>query len=69
MQKHRNAKSHTKRSRQGSAAFRPPEALVAALAKAGVEFIPENGGGAGVLLAKRVSEPNGRSALLDSTKA
>ncbi|OKO66897.1 helix-turn-helix domain-containing protein [Bradyrhizobium sp. AS23.2] len=29
------------------------EALVAALEKAGVEFIPENGGGAGVRLAKR----------------
>jgi transcriptional regulator with XRE-family HTH domain len=28
-------------------------ALVAALEKAGVEFIPENGGGAGVRLAKR----------------
>ena len=27
--------------------------LVAALEKAGVEFIPENGGGAGVRLAKR----------------
>jgi predicted transcriptional regulator len=30
------------------------QALVAALEKAGVEFIPENGGGAGVRLAKRV---------------
>jgi transcriptional regulator with XRE-family HTH domain len=29
------------------------KALVAALEKAGVEFIPENGGGAGVRLAKR----------------
>ena len=29
------------------------EALVSALEKAGVEFIPENGGGAGVRLAKR----------------
>lgn len=29
------------------------EALVAALEKAGVEFIPENGGGAGVRLKKR----------------
>ena len=29
------------------------EALVAALEKAGVEFIPENGGGAGVRLVKR----------------
>jgi hypothetical protein len=29
------------------------EALVAALQEAGVEFIPENGGGAGVRLAKR----------------
>jgi predicted transcriptional regulator len=29
------------------------QALVAALEKAGVEFIPENGGGAGVRLAKR----------------
>jgi hypothetical protein len=29
------------------------DALVAALEKAGVEFIPENGGGAGVRLAKR----------------
>lgn len=29
------------------------EAIVAALEKAGVEFIPENGGGAGVRLAKR----------------
>ena len=28
-------------------------ALVTALEKAGVEFIPENGGGAGVRLAKR----------------
>jgi predicted transcriptional regulator len=28
-------------------------ALVSALEKAGVEFIPENGGGAGVRLAKR----------------
>ena len=31
----------------------PGEALVAALEKAGVEFIAENGGGAGVRLAKR----------------
>lgn len=30
------------------------QALVAALEKAGVEFIPENGGGAGVRLAQRV---------------
>ena len=29
------------------------ESLVAALREAGVEFIPENGGGAGVRLAKR----------------
>jgi predicted transcriptional regulator len=29
------------------------EALVAALQEAGVEFIPENGGGAGVRIAKR----------------
>ncbi len=29
------------------------QALVRALEKAGVEFIPENGGGAGVRLAKR----------------
>jgi predicted transcriptional regulator len=29
------------------------KALIAALAKAGVEFIPENGGGAGVRLARR----------------
>jgi predicted transcriptional regulator len=29
------------------------QALVAALREAGVEFIPENGGGAGVRLAKR----------------
>jgi predicted transcriptional regulator len=29
------------------------EALVAALQEAGVEFIPENGGGAGVRLTKR----------------
>jgi predicted transcriptional regulator len=29
------------------------EALVAALREAGVEFIPENGGGAGVRVAKR----------------
>jgi transcriptional regulator with XRE-family HTH domain len=29
------------------------DALVAALEKGGVEFIPENGGGAGVRLAKR----------------
>ena len=29
------------------------QALVVALEKAGVEFIPENGGGAGVRLAKR----------------
>jgi predicted transcriptional regulator len=33
------------------------EALVAALEKAGVEFIPENGGGAGVRLAKRARRP------------
>ena len=30
------------------------ESLVAALREAGVEFIPENGGGAGVRLAKRL---------------
>ena len=29
------------------------EAIVHALKKAGIEFIPENGGGAGVRLAKR----------------
>ena len=29
------------------------QAIVRALEKAGVEFIPENGGGAGVRLAKR----------------
>jgi predicted transcriptional regulator len=29
------------------------QALVVAIEKAGVEFIPENGGGAGVRLAKR----------------
>jgi hypothetical protein len=29
------------------------QALVAALEKAGVEFIPENGGGAGVRLKRR----------------
>jgi predicted transcriptional regulator len=32
------------------------QALVAALEKAGVEFIPENGGGAGVRLAKRIKK-------------
>ena len=31
------------------------EALVTALEKAGVEFIPENGGGAGVRMRKRAS--------------
>lgn len=30
------------------------DALVAALEKAGIEFIAENGGGAGVRLAKRI---------------
>ena len=30
------------------------ESLVSALREAGVEFIPENGGGAGVRLAKRL---------------
>jgi predicted transcriptional regulator len=33
------------------------EALVAALQEAGVEFIPENGGGAGVRVAKRQRRP------------
>lgn len=33
------------------------EALVAALQEAGVEFIPENGGGAGVRIAKRQRRP------------
>lgn len=33
------------------------DALVAALEKAGVEFIPENGGGAGVRLRKRAVKP------------
>jgi transcriptional regulator with XRE-family HTH domain len=33
------------------------EALVAALQEAGVEFILENGGGAGVRLAKRIRRP------------
>jgi predicted transcriptional regulator len=33
------------------------EALVVALQKAGVEFIPENGGGAGVRIAKRQRRP------------
>jgi len=32
------------------------EALIAALEKAGVEFIAENGGGAGVRLRKRSSK-------------
>lgn len=35
------------------------EALVAALQKAGVEFIPENGGGAGVRLKKRPEKVKG----------
>jgi predicted transcriptional regulator len=33
------------------------EALVATLREAGVEFIPENGGGAGVRVAKRQRRP------------
>jgi hypothetical protein len=32
------------------------QALIAALEKAGVEFIPENGGGAGVRLARRAKK-------------
>ena len=32
-------------------------AIAKALKKAGVEFIPENGGGAGVRLAKRIKRP------------
>jgi transcriptional regulator with XRE-family HTH domain len=32
------------------------DALVAALEKAGVEFIPENGGGAGVRMKKRAAK-------------
>ena len=35
--------------------------LIAALEKAGVEFIPENGGGAGVRLAKRTKKKSGTS--------
>jgi transcriptional regulator with XRE-family HTH domain len=34
------------------------EALVAALEKAGIEFIAENGGGAGVRLKKRAKRPS-----------
>jgi predicted transcriptional regulator len=33
------------------------EALVAALQKAGIEFLPENGAGVGVRLAKRQRQP------------
>jgi predicted transcriptional regulator len=33
------------------------EALVTALQKAGIEFLPENGAGAGVRLAKRQRRP------------
>jgi transcriptional regulator with XRE-family HTH domain len=33
------------------------DSLVSALEQAGVEFIPENGGGAGVRLAKRIRRP------------
>jgi predicted transcriptional regulator len=36
------------------------EKLVAALQKAGVEFIAENGGGAGVRLKKRAAKKPGR---------
>jgi predicted transcriptional regulator len=36
-----------------SAQHRTIEAIVRALGKGGVQFIPENGGGAGVRLAKR----------------
>jgi predicted transcriptional regulator len=36
-----------------SAQHRTIQAIVQALERAGVEFIPENGGGAGVRLAKR----------------
>ena len=36
-----------------SAQYRTIEAIVHALEKAGVRFLPENGGGAGVRLAKR----------------
>jgi len=34
------------------------EALVAALEKTGIEFIAENGGGAGVRLKKRAKRPS-----------
>jgi transcriptional regulator with XRE-family HTH domain len=37
------------------------EALQHALEAAGIEFIPENGGGPGVRLRKRVGEPAGES--------
>ncbi|MER8523749.1 MULTISPECIES: helix-turn-helix transcriptional regulator [unclassified Mesorhizobium] len=36
------------------------DALVAALETAGIEFIPENGGGAGVRLARRSNSPKGQ---------
>ncbi|MER8595341.1 helix-turn-helix domain-containing protein [Mesorhizobium sp. M1182] len=36
------------------------EALTAALEAAGVEFIPENGGGAGVRLARRSDDAKGK---------
>ncbi|MER8509370.1 helix-turn-helix transcriptional regulator [Mesorhizobium sp. M0199] len=36
------------------------DALIAALETAGIEFIPENGGGAGVRLARRSIGPKGK---------
>jgi predicted transcriptional regulator len=33
------------------------EKIIAALEKGGVEFIPENGGGAGVRLTKKIGKP------------
>ncbi|MER8562043.1 helix-turn-helix transcriptional regulator [Mesorhizobium sp. M0578] len=36
------------------------DALVGALETAGIEFIPENGGGAGVRLARRSNSPKGQ---------
>ena len=42
---------------QLSAQGRTIDAIARALEKAGTEFIPENGGGAGVRLAKRTRRP------------
>jgi transcriptional regulator with XRE-family HTH domain len=38
---------------------RTVQAIRSAIEKAGVEFIPENGGGAGVRLAKQTGKDNG----------